>query len=170
MDNSKLKVFKVVTLFLVALLPIISSANDKPVILSINNKIDIPLPEDMQRLVVLDGGVYAAVMSDKEGDNIYFGTVKLDELKKLGAKDSVYKFLNDSFNSSFDKPRNRFEAIMIKGQFIEANNSNVKIYNYRDSNYIFNEMYSKDLDFAVLINYEPQHKDYIDVLKRANIR
>ncbi|AJI52476.1 hypothetical protein [Francisella philomiragia] len=152
------------------LLPLFLWAIDKPTILSINNKIDIPLPEDMQRLVVLDGGVYAAVMSDKSGDNIYYGTVKLDELKKLGAKDSVYKFLNDSFNSSFDKPRNRFEAIMIRGEFIKADNTNVKIYNYRDSNYIFDNIYSKDLDFAVLINYEPQHKDYINLLKKVEVR
>ena len=161
---------KKIFILLSLLAPLLCWADNNPTILSINNKIDIPLPKGMQRLVVLDGGAYAAVMSDRSGDNIYYGTVKLDELKKLGAKDSVYKFLNDSFNSSFDKPRNKFEAIMIRGQFIEANSHNVKIYNYRDSNYIFDNVYSKDLDFAVLINYKPQHKDYINTLKKAKVR
>lgn len=161
---------KKIFVLLSLLVPLLCWADNYPTILSINNKIDIPLPEDMQRLVVLDGGAYAAVMSDKAGDNIYYRTINLDELKKLGAKDSVYKFLNNSFNSSFDKPRNRFEAIMIRGKFIKANSPNVKIYNYRDSNYIFDNVYSKNLDFAVLINYEPQHKDYINTLKKAEVR
>ncbi|MBK2302773.1 hypothetical protein IBE52_07580 [Francisella philomiragia] len=165
-----MKIFKVLSLFFMIILPISIYANNGYTILSINNKVDIPLPKDMQRLVVLDGGVYAAVMSDKKGDNIYYGTISLDELKELGAKDSVYKFLNNSYNSSSSKPRNRFEAILIKGEFIDADNPNVKIYNYRDNNYIFDNVYSKDLDFAVLINYDPKYKDYINLIKQIKIR
>ncbi|KFJ42185.1 hypothetical protein IBE48_08230 [Francisella philomiragia] len=164
-----MKAFKIIALFFTVLSPTVSFASN-PMILSINNKIDIPLPKDMQRLVVLDGGAYAAVMSDKKGDNIYYGTISLDELKKFGAKDSVYNFLNASFNSSVDNPTNDFEKIMIRGKFIKSDNPNVKIYGYRDSNYIFNNVYSKDLDFAVLINYDPKYKDYINLIKQVKIR
>ncbi|MEY8765726.1 MULTISPECIES: hypothetical protein [Francisella] len=165
----KLRAFKIIALFFIVLLPIVSFAND-PVILSINNKVDIPLPKDMQRLIVLDDGIYAAVMNDENGKNIYYRTVSLEELKKLGAKDSVYKFLDDSFNSSLDNPSNDFQRILIKGKFIKSDNPNVKIYSYRDGNYISNHVYSKNLNFAVLINYDSKYQGYINLIKETKIR
>ncbi|MBK2302771.1 hypothetical protein IBE52_07570 [Francisella philomiragia] len=165
-----MKIFKVLSLFFMIILPISIYANNGYTILSINNKVDIPLPKDMQRLIVLDNGIYAAVMNDENDKNIYYRTVSLEELKKLGAKDSVYKFLDDSFNSSLDNPSNDFQRILIKGKFIKSDNPNVKIYSYRDGNYISNHVYSKDLNFAVLINYDSKYQGYINLIKETKIR